>query len=212
MRFHIITLFPGMFDAYLSESIMARAIAAGKISVSIVNPRDFTKDKHHKADAKPYGGGPGMVMLAEPILRAAKKIIGRKKNVKVFITSPRGKEFTNRKAITLAKKYKDIIIIAGHYEGIDERVRKALKAQNISIGSFVLSGGELPALVMVDAIARQLPGVLGNAASLEDERDENGEVYTRPEVITFGGKNYKVPKVLLSGDHKKIEAWRKNGA
>ena len=191
-----------------------------KIKVKFYRIRDFVKGKHRKvwpdgnisaqADDKPYGGGPGMVLRAEPILEAVKKAKGRKKHVKIIITAAGGTEFTNTKAKKLAtdKKASDIIIICGRYEGIDSRVKKALRAEEVSIGDYVLTGGELPAMVMMDAIARQIPGVLGKEESIEENRISSHEMYTRPETITWAGKNYSVPKVLLSGDHKKIDEWR----
>jgi tRNA (guanine37-N1)-methyltransferase len=197
-----------MFDAYLNESILLRAQNSKKIKIKFYNPRDFTKDKHKKVDARPYGGGPGMVMQAKPIMDAVKKARGRK-NTKVFIMSPSGKQFTNRIAKNIAGKQKEIILIAGRYEGIDARVKKVLKAEDLSIGPFVLTGGELPAMVIIDVVARQIKGVLGSEASVEENRNSSSETYTRPEIIKHLNKNYKVPKVLLSGDHKKIEEWRK---
>ncbi len=208
MTFHIITIFPDILRSYVDESILARAQKKKLINIKVYNPRDFTKDKHRSVDDKPYGGGPGMVMQAEPILKAVAKARGRKKNVKVIMFSPGGKQFTNKYAENLSKKYKDIILIAGRYEGIDSRVKKALRAEEVSIGPYVLTGGEVPAMVVVDAISRQIPGVLGHAESLEEKRVASSEMYTRPETIKYKGKNYKVPKVLLSGDHKKIEEWR----
>lgn len=209
MTFHIITIFPEMFRSYIDESMLLRAQKKKLINIKFYNPRDFTKDKHKKIDDKPYGGGPGMVMQAEPILKAVAKARGRKKNIKVIMFSPSGKQFTNTYASSLSKKYKDIILIAGRYEGIDSRVKKALRAEEVSIGPYVLTGGEVPAMVVVDAVSRQIPGVLGHAESLEEKRVASSEMYTRPEVIKHKGKNYKVPKVLLSGDHKKIEEWKK---
>ena len=208
MTFHIITIFPEMFHSYISESILARAQKNKLINIKFYNPRNFTKDKHKKVDDKPYGGGPGMVMQAEPILKAVGKARGRKKNVKIIMSSPSGKQFTNTYAKKLSKKYTDIILIAGRYEGIDSRVKKALRAEEVSIGPYVLTGGEVPAMVVVDAVSRQINGVLGREESLEEKRAASSEMYTRPEVVKYKGKNYKVPKVLLSGDHKKIDEWR----
>ena len=181
-----------------------------KIKVSLINFRKFALDKHKRADDRPFGGGPGMVLKAEPILRAIAKLKTQsaKPKVKILITSPRGKQFTNELANKWAKKYKELVVIAGHYEGIDARVKKILKAEEISVGPYTLTGGELPALVIVDAITRQISGVLGKEESLEEKRVASGEVYTRPELLKFKGKSYKVPKVLLSGHHKKIEFWR----
>ncbi len=203
-----------MFRSYVDESILARAQKKKLISIKLYNPRDFTKDpstnvdKRRQIDDNPYGGGPGMVIQAEPILKAVEKARGRKKNVKIVMFSPSGKQFTNTYAKNITKKYKDVILIAGRYEGIDTRVKKALRAEEVSIGPYVLTGGEVPAMVVVDAVSRQIPGVLGHTESLEEKRTASSEMYTRPEVIKHKGKNYKVPKVLLSGDHKKIEEWR----
>jgi len=216
MTFHIITIFPEMFRSYIDESILALAQKKKLIKIKFYNPRDFTKDKHKKVDDKPYGGGPGMVMYAEPILRAvakiqsnsSKQIHDRKKTMKVIMFSPSGKQFTNTYAKTLSKKYTDIILIAGRYEGIDARVKKALRAEEISIGPYILTGGEVPAMAVVDAVSRQIPGILGREESLEEKRIASSEVYTRPETLEFKGRKYKVPKVLLSGHHKKIEEWR----
>ena len=210
--FHIITIFPNMFDSYFNESILARAIDSKKIAVKFYNPRDYTKDKHKRVDDKTYGGGPGMVMQAEPIIKAVSSIkqrVSRKKKskLKVLITAAGGKKFTNTRA-TKYTTYTDIIIICGRYEGIDTRVRKALRAEEISIGDYILTGGELPAMIMVDAIARHVDGVLGKTESIEENRISSHEMYTRPETITYDKKNYSVPKVLLSGDHKKIDEWR----
>jgi len=208
MNFHIITIFPTSFDSYIKESILGRAQKSGKIKIKFYNPRDFTKDKHKKVDDKPYGGGPGMVMSVDPILRAVKKAVGKKKKVKIIMTSASGKQFDNQEASSLAGNYKEVVIICGRYEGIDFRIKKILKAEELSIGPFVLTGGELPAMVMIDAISRQIDGVLGKEESIEENRISTSEVYTRPPVFKHQGKNYKVPEVLLSGDHKKIEEWK----
>lgn len=208
-NFHIITLFPEAFS-YLDSSMMKRAQGAGKISITLYNPRDFTTDKHRITDDKPYGGGPGMVMKAEPILKAWAKAKGRKRKVATLIFTPSGRLFDSGYTCELARDYKDIILICGHYEGVDERVVEITGAQKVSIGPYVLSGGELPAMVVVDAVARQMKGVLGSSESLEENRVASPEVYTRPEVFKYKGKNYTVPDVLLSGDHKKIEEWRQS--
>lgn len=210
LNFHIISIFPDSVDSYINESIIKRAVEAKKIAIKKYNPRDFTKDKHKKVDDKPYAGGPGMVMTVQPIVDAVKKTTTKNPKAKVIILSPRGKQFDNNEAKKLAKQ-KDIVLISGRYEGIDGRVKKILKATEYSIGPYTLTGGELPSLVMIDAIARQVPGVLGKFESLEDERLTTGEVYTRPEVFEHKGKKYKVPPVLLSGDPKKIEEWRNKG-
>ncbi len=209
MHFHIITLFPEAMEGYFSASILGRAQKDKKIKVSYYNPRDFTKDKWRRVDRRPYGGGPGMVIEAPAVLSAAKKAIGKNKNVKVIFLSADGKQFTNTTARSYAKKFKHLVFICGHYEGVDARVRKILKAKEVSIGPYILTGGEAPTLVIADAVARQLSGVLGNFESLEEDRIASSEVYTRPEVLTFGGKTYRVPKVLLSGRHKDIEEWKK---
>lgn len=212
MNFHIITIFPEMFDSYLKESIIGRAIRDKKISIKFYNPMDFCKPKE-RVDGRPYGGGPGMVLRPELFLSAAAKALADKKakkgKVKIIIFSPSGKKFETNYAKKLVKqKFTDVVLISGRYEGIDARVQKILKAEEVSIGDYVLTGGELPAMVLIDSISRQIPGILGKYESLEEERVSSSEVYTRPEVLKFKGKNYKVPKVLLSGHHQKIEEWK----
>jgi len=223
MNFHIITLFPEMFDSYISESILGRAIQEKKISVSFTNPRKFVTGKYKKVwpdgnislqvDDRPYAGGPGMVMRAEPIIKAvesAVKKISKRKNTKLLIINfvPSAEKFTTVLAKQFSKKYTDIIMICGRYEGIDARIDKILKTKQISIGDYVLTGGEIPAMVLIDSISRQVEGVLGNFDSREEERVSSSEVYTRPEVFVHNGKKYSVPKVLLSGDHKKIQLYK----
>jgi len=215
MRIHIISLFPDSIHAYLGESILKRARERKLLVVSVWNPRDYTADKHRKADDRPFGGGPGMVLKAEPILKSVEAALkgGRKqvrgsKKIKIIILSPRGKQFTNAMAAMLAKKNDTLVLIAGRYEGIDARVKKILRAEEISVGPYVLTGGELPALTVLDAIARHIPGVLGKHESLEENRLAAGEVYTRPEVLVYKKKSHKVPKVLLTGHHRKIEEWK----
>ena len=216
MRFHIITIFPEMFDSYLKESILGRAVKNKLISFKFYNPRDFIKapkNNYKPVDDKPYGGGPGMVMRAEPILKAVEKATSKIKNkskLKIILFSPSGKKFDTVYAKKSASKYTDIIMISGRYEGIDARVQKVLHAEEISIGDYVLTGGELPAMVLIDSISRQIPGILGKYESLEEERVSSSVVYTRPEVLKYKGQNYKVPKVLLSGNHKKIDEWKKS--
>src|SRR3989344_1376613 len=206
MRFHIITIFPEMFGSYLKESIIGRAIQDKKIAIKFYNPMSFCKPKE-RVDGRPYGGGPGMVLRPEFFLKAFSKIkIKNKKKTKIILFSTSGKKFVTAYAKKLVKqKYTDIIMISGRYEGIDARVQKILKAEEISIGDYVLTGGELPAMILIDSISRQIPGVLGKYESLEEERISSSQVYTRPEVLKYKGKNYKVPKILLSGDHKKIK-------
>lgn len=216
LTFHIITLFPEALAGYLNVSILGRAQKRKLIKVCYYNPRDYAKEinaaGYKRTDSRPYGGGPGMVMLAEPVLKAvsvAKKKI--KGSAKIFIFSPAGKIFDNVLAEKLAhpkNKTKDIILICGRYEGLDARVKKILRATELSVGPYVLSGGEVSALVVVDAVTRRLPGVLGKDESVEERRVAGSEVYARPEVLTVGKKRYRVPKVLLSGHHKQIDAWR----
>lgn len=221
MHFHVITLFPKAFDSYLGESILKRAIEDKKLKVSFYNPRDFAENKWARIDRPPYAGGPGMVIQAEPVIKAiesaVKKIKGKKParpnghsgRYKIIFLSPSGKQFTNEYAKKTAKTYKDIIIISGRYEGIDARVKKVFKMEDVSVGPFVLTGGELPAMLMIDVISRQVPGILGNIESLEESRTASPDVYTRPEIFKYKGKKYAVPKVLLSGNHQKIEEWKK---
>jgi tRNA (guanine37-N1)-methyltransferase len=213
MRFHVVTIFPDMLSSYLAESIISRAIESKVIEVHTYALREFTLDKHRRVDGKPYGGGPGMVMWVDPIIRAVESInkkLTRKKSVKtkVVIFSPGGKQFTNTLAKDVEKKYTDIIFICGRYEGIDERVKKILKADLWSVGPYVLTGGELPAMICIDAISRQIEGVLHAEDSLEDKRVASHEIYARPEIYEHKGKKYRVPKVLLSGNHKLIEEYR----
>jgi tRNA (guanine37-N1)-methyltransferase len=221
MNFHVITIFPEVCQAYTDASVLGRAqktdkgkgakVRGKKILVNYYNPRDFATDKHKKVDDKPYGGGPGMVMKAEPIIKAWQKAVGRKKDqkkVKTLIMSPRGKLFTNKLAKDYAKKYDHLVLISGRYEGIDHRVNTALKAEEVSVGDYVLTGGELPALTIIDSVSRQVPGVLGTFESLEDKRTTTGETYTRPETIEFKAKKLKVPPVFLGGNHADIEKRR----
>lgn len=217
IQFDIITIFPNVFSSYLKESIVFRAIRAKKVKINFINPRNFTEDKHKKVDDKPYGGGPGMVFKLEPLVKAISslKLKSRNGKVKIILFSASGKQFNSKIAIEMAKKYNRIIMIVGHYEGVDERIKSIIRnskfeIQELSIGPYVLTGGELPAMIVVDAISRHIPGVLGKAESLEEKRFGIGvPVYTRPDVFTFKSKKYMVPKVLLSGNHKKIEEWRK---
>ena len=209
MKFHIISLFPDTMRAYLDDSILGRAQEDKKITIKYYNPREFTKDKHARVDKRPYGGGPGMVLEAEPYLKAAAKAKGKKtKRVKTVFFAPAGKQFTNVMAKDWAKKYDDIIFLAGRYEGIDARAPKILKAETISVGPFVLTGGELPAMIVIDAVARQIEGVLGSFDSVEEARTASPDVYTRPEILEWKKKKYKVPAVLLSGNHALIEKWK----
>lgn len=216
-----------MFDSYLSESILARAIKEKKIKVSFTNPRKFVSGKYKKVwpdgnvslqvDDRPYAGGPGMVIMAEPVIKAVDSItkkINKNKKSKLLIINfiPSAEKFNTKEAKSISKKYTDIILICGRYEGIDARVDKILKTKKYSIGDYVLTGGEIPAMILIDSISRQVEGVLGNFDSREEERISSSEVYTRPEVLEYKGKKYKVPAVLLSGDHKKIESWKSSKA
>ena len=216
MRFDIITIFPESLRGYFNSSILGRAQKDKKIEINLHNLRDFAQDKHKKVDDKSYGGGPGMVLKIEPIVKAIGSILNPKSKiqnpkVKIVLLSPSGKKFTQKMAQNWAKKYNNLILICGRYEGVDVRVKKVLKAEEISIGQYILTGGELPAAVVVDAVARQIPNVLGKQESLEEKRGMSGfPVYTKPEIFEYRGKKYKVPKILLSGHHIKIKKWRKN--
>lgn len=214
MKFNIITIFPNIFDSYLNESILKRAQKNKLIDIKIHNLRDFAADKHKQVDDKPYGGGPGMVLKIEPIIKAIASILKIKKKTKIIIFSPTGKQFDNKTAAQLAKNYDNLILICGRYEGIDARINKVIqnskfKIQNLSIGHYVLTGGEIPAMAVIDAVSRQIPGVLGKNESLEEKRGSLGmPAYTRPEIFTYKGKKYRVPVVLLAGNHKKINEWK----
>ncbi|MFH0755079.1 MAG: tRNA (guanosine(37)-N1)-methyltransferase TrmD [bacterium] len=225
MNFHIITLFPESFNSYLNESILARAIKEKKIKINFYNIRDFVKIKkiqkektqpYKRVDSLPYGGGPGMVIQAMPIIKAIEKALkviklkGKSYKVKIIFLTPSGKSFDTKYAKQISKKYTDIIIISGRYEGVDERVNKMFRTDKISVGNFVLTGGELPSMIIIDCVSRQIDNVLGNKKSLEEERISSNKVYTRPEILEYKNKKYKVPKVLLSGNHKKIEEWKRN--
>ena len=216
MKFHLITLFQEACDAYLSASIIGRARKEEKMSVQYQNPRDFVENKWGKVDERPYGGGPGMVMTALPVVRAVEKSLKSRstklrKQVIIWF-SPSGKQFTNKDADALTK-YDDVVLVCGRYEGIDERAKKMLKTiatvKEFAVGEAGYTGGELPALAIVDAVTRRLPGVLGKDASIEERRIASSAVYTRPETILYKKKNYKVPAVLRTGHHAKINAWRK---
>ncbi len=236
MRFDFLTIFPAMFDSYLKESILARAEKKKLVSFHAYDLRKWANDKHNKVDDKPFGGGPGMVMKVEPIYRAVQALTtpsrspskeGEKKQTRVILLSAKGKQFVQADAVRLAKKYQRLIFICGRYEGVDERVADHIADEELSIGPYVLTGGELPAMVIADAVSRHLPGVLGKAESLLEESFSQHEVkprttrfnlvsgfkeypqYTRPEVFSpKKGVHWRVPKILLSGDHKKIAAWR----
>lgn len=227
-----------MFDSYLKESILGRAIKEKRISVTFLNPRKFVTGKYKKVwpdgnvsaqvDDRPYAGGPGMVMRVEPVLKAVEVILRKIKNKESKskevkpLTGPRGltskilivnfipsaDKFTTKEAKKISQKYTDVILICGRYEGIDARVDKILKTKKYSIGDYILTGGEIPAMILIDSISRQIEGVLGNFDSREEERISSSEIYTRPEVLIHNKKKYSVPKVLLSGNHKDIENWK----
>ena len=210
MRFDIITIFPKMFAPVLNESMIKRAQAKKKVTIHVHDLRDYTKDKHRKVDDRPFGGGPGMVMTIQPLVDAIRKIKGRRK-AKVILLCPTGKPLTQQRVKNLAK-CKNLILVCGHYEGVDERVVTQSVDESISIGDYVLTGGELPAMVLVDCLTRLIPGVLGKAESLTNESFEHSLLdyphYTRP--ANFRGKT--VPNVLLSGNHFAINRWRKEQA
>lgn len=207
MRIDILTLFPEMFTP-LKTSILERAQKTQKLSISTINIRDFSKDKHKKCDDYTFGGGPGMLMMAQPIYDAMTSIEGWESAHKIYL-SPKGETFSQKKAVELALKYEHIIFLCGHYEGVDQRVLDMLIDEEISIGDYVLTGGELPAMVVIDSLSRNIEGVLHSDESAKFESFSDGLLeypqYTKPRV--FMGK--EVPEVLLSGDHKKIEQWRK---
>jgi tRNA (guanine37-N1)-methyltransferase len=206
MTFHVITLFPEVIDAYTQASILGRAQKEKKFKVKTYQLRDTAGNKWGKVDERPYGGGPGMVLRAEPVIKAVQKI-SKGKKVKVLITSPGGTSLTNAYAKALLK-HEDVVIVCGRYEGLDARAKKILKAEEVSVGPYILTGGEVPALAIIDAAARQIKGVLGKFESLEEGRVASHDVYTRPEALKIKGKNYRVPKVLLSGHHANIDAQR----
>lgn len=227
LRFDIITVFPKIFDSYFNESIIKRACALKLTEIKTHDIRAFAENKHKKIDDRPYGGGAGMVLKIEPIVAAISSILNSKvqsqkskAKTKIIILSPKGKQFTQKMAYDWSRKYSQLILISGRYEGIDERAKKILKAEEISIGPYVMTDGDVGAMAIVSAVARLIPSVI-NFDSLQDEsffrkvikdEAETGELeyphYTRPEVFEYKGKKYRVPKVLLSGDHKAIAAWR----
>ncbi|MDA8169620.1 MAG: tRNA (guanosine(37)-N1)-methyltransferase TrmD [Nitrospiraceae bacterium] len=212
MRFAVITLFPEIFHAYLGASIMKRAAEKGVASFDIVNLRDFAADKHKTVDDYPYGGGPGMVIKPGPVYDAIKSIKSDGAGTLTILMSPQGRLFDQKAAERLAKEDRRLLFIAGRYEGIDERVKASLVDEELSIGDYVLTGGELPALVIIDAVVRQLPGALGDEDSLAEESFSWGILdyphYTRPP--EWNGM--KVPEVLLSGNHGEIARWRRKEA
>lgn len=214
MRFDIITIFPNIFGSYLKESIIKRAQAKKIVKINIHNLRDYTKDKRKTVDDRPYGGGFGMVLMVEPIFQAIKDIKkrSRAKKRKVVLLSAKGKKF-NQKMAQRFSKLDQLILICGRYEGIDERVAKYIADEEISVGDYILTGGELPAMNIVDTVTRLIPGVIAKG-SLEEESFSKEKYieyphYTRPEKVKINGQERKVPKILLSGNHQKIEEWQK---
>ncbi len=208
LKIDVITIFPEMFKAVTGESIIKRACQKKKIRIEIYNLRDFTDNTHRKVDERPFGGGPGMLISPEPVFKAVKKIKGRRKKTKVILLTPQGVKFEQKTAGRLSRET-HLIFICPRYEGIDERVRLKLVDEEISIGDYVLTGGELPALVVIDAITRLIPGVLGDSESAISDSFENNLLehpqYTRP--ANFRG--LKVPEVLLSGNHRLIKEWKR---
>lgn len=215
IRFDIITIFPGIFDSYLKESLISRAQKKKFIKVNVHNIRRWTNDKHKTVDDRPFGGGLGMVLKVEPIYKAVKELKAKseKRKTKVILFTPRGDKFTQKIAYQLAKQ-DQIIFISGRYEGVDERVAKNIADMELSIGDYDLMGGELPAIVVIETVARLVPGVIGKETLLKERITKSGGFieyaqYTRPEVFSpKKGVNWRVPKVLLSGNHKKIEEWK----
>ena len=214
MEIHILTIFPKVFDSIFAESIIHKAVRKEKLKIVIRDLRDWTDDNYKSVDDHPFGGGAGMVMKIGPIYKALLDIKSNLKgSTKTIVTSAKGKTYNQKKAVDLSK-IDNLIIICGHYEGIDERVAQYLADEEVSIGDYVLSGGESAAIVIVDTIARLLPDVIGNQGSLDEEsfNEENTleyPHYTKPSVfITSDGKELKVPEVLLSGNHKEIDLWR----
>lgn len=209
LQIDVLTLFPKMFKGVLDESIIKRAQKKRLVKINVHNLRDWSKDRHKKVDDKPYGGGPGMILSCQPIFDAVTELNSKLKKSKVILLTPQGKKFNQGLANRLAKQ-KRLILICGHYEGIDERVRTALATDEISIGDYVLTGGEIPAMAIIDAVARLIPGVLGNKDSTRLESFQQGLLeypqYTRPRIY----RGLEVPEILLTGDHKKIEEWHLN--
>lgn len=212
MRIEILTIFPNFFSSPLNESLIKKAQENGLIQIKVIDIRDFTKDKHKSVDDTPFGGGAGMVMMVEPLSLALNSITSREEiDYHIVLTSAQGKRFDQGKAFELSKK-EHLVIICGHYKGIDERIKSLYDLEELSIGDYVLTGGELPALVILDSLVRLIPGFLGNFQSAETDSFYEGLLgypeYTRPAEF----KGLKVPEVLLSGNHEKIRLWRKKEA
>ncbi|MDY6880049.1 MAG: tRNA (guanosine(37)-N1)-methyltransferase TrmD [Desulfatiglans sp.] len=211
MRFEIVTIFPQMFSGYVHEGVLGRAVKSGIVEVNVVNIRDFARGTRKNTDDRPYGGGDGMVMKPGPIYRAVKHLERPSGRSLALLLSPRGQPFNQSMAWELSR-FDQLILVCGRYEGVDERVRLSCIDRELSIGDYILSGGELGALVVVDAVSRLIPGVLGRESSNQEDSFEGGLLeypqYTRPR--TFEGQ--EVPEVLLSGDHERIRAWRRREA
>lgn len=211
MRITIFTLFPALFAPFLETSILQRAISRDLAQVSLIDIRDFAVDRHHTTDDTPYGGGGGMVMKPEPVFAAVESTLGIPPSVPVILMTPQGRPFDQAAAFRLSQ-LTEFAILCGRYEGVDERIRQHLATEEISIGDFVLTGGELPALMILDAVIRLLPGALGDPTGAEDDSFSTGLLeyphYTRPEEY----RGWRVPDVLLSGNHAEIEKWRRSEA
>ena len=223
MKIDIITIFPNIFDSFLKESLLARAQKKKLIKINLYNLRKWTDDKHKTVDGRPYGGGAGMLLKIEPIFKAVKslKLKVKSKKTRTILLSAKGKTFDQKKAVQLSK-CDQVIFICGRYEGVDERVATYVADEEISIGNYILFGGEVPTMVIIEAVSRLIPGVVAKEESVKNEsftkrwklETENWKLikehphYTRPEVFVLNGKKLKVPGVLLSGDHKKISQWR----
>lgn len=208
MRFDVLTLFPEFIESYFDYSIMKRAKEGEVVSLNTINPRDYTEDKHKKVDDTPYGGGAGMVLMPQPYVDAYNHVEKLENSITVML-SPQGEPLSENLVLDLAK-YDQIIMLCGHYEGFDERIREIIKPREISIGDFVLTGGELPALCLIDAVSRKIEGTLGRIESANEDSFSNGLLeyphYTRPRDF----RGYKVPEVLLNGNHKEINEFRFN--
>ncbi len=211
MRFDVFTLFPEVFLPYLNSSILQRASAGGLLDVALHNIRDWTTDRHHTTDDAPFGGGGGMVMKPEPVFTAVEDVLGAPPACPLILLTPQGRVFTQEVAFELAALPR-VALLCGHYEGIDERVREHLVTDEISIGDYVLTGGELPALILIDAVTRLIPGVLGDPTGAVDDSHASGLLeyphYTRPAEF----RGWRVPDVLLSGNHAEIDKWRRQQA
>ena len=208
MRAHVLTLFPEVFPPVLNASIPGRALARGLLALDLVNPRDFSKDPHRRVDDRPYGGGTGMVMTPEPVFLAMESVRAKDPATHGILLTPQGRPFTQKRARELARM-ESLTLVCGHYEGFDERIRTGLGLEELSIGDYVLTGGESAALVVIDAVVRLLPGALGDERSSEEESFGPGGLeyphFTRPPVF----RGMEVPEVLRSGDHARIASWRR---